>query len=154
MLQETDDGKLRRQVVELIGRQEGGRITAADLRKRSRHFADSDDAERLLDELVKAGVGTWGPLGTTDAGGRPSRQFLLSGGVSVSETPGNPQETGVSETETGESGVVGFREFNQFNGAADEVLVSETPPKPEENEVSDTKTAETGRNTGFEEFTL
>ena len=54
VLQETDDGKLRRQVVELIGRQ-GGRITAAGLRQRSRHFADSDDAEQFLEELVKAG---------------------------------------------------------------------------------------------------
>jgi hypothetical protein len=153
VLQETDDGRLRRQVVELIGRA-GGKITANDLRRRSRHFADSEDAERFLDELVAAGVGTWGPISTSDDGGRPSRQFLLSSSVSVSQTPANTEENGVSETETGESGVVGWSEFDQFNGPAVETLVSETPLEHGENEVSDTETRETAGNEEFEEFTL
>jgi hypothetical protein len=156
VLQETDDGKLRRQVVELISRN-GGRTTANDLRRRSRHFADSDAAEKFLDELVKAGVGTWEEVPTTDDGGRPTRYFRLSNSVSVSETPENSQKTGVSETNTGETGVVGWQEFDQFGGAVDGdslPVVSETPPKPEENEVSDTDTTETAGNEEFEEFTL
>jgi hypothetical protein len=142
VLRETDDGRLRRQVVELISRN-GGKTTANDLRRRSRHFADSDDADQFLDELVKAGIGTWEPIRTTDDGGRPTRQFQLSTLVSVTETPENSQETEVSDTSIGESGVVGYSEFDQFSGVAVDTLVSETPLKPEENRVSDTDTRET-----------
>jgi len=102
VLQETDDGRLRRQVLELISRQ-GGTISANDLRRRSRHFADSEDAERFLVELVEAGVGTWGPISTSEDGGRPTREFLLSDRVSVSETPPKPEKDEVSDTETTET---------------------------------------------------
>ncbi len=152
VLQEDDDGRLRRQVVELVSRL-GGRISANDLRRRSRHFADSDDAERLLDELVKAGVGTWVEV-KHDGAGRPTRHFLLSDLVSVSQIPENPENMPISDTTAGESGVVGFPEFDQFNGAADETLVSEIPLRHGENAISDTDTTETVGSDEWEELVL
>jgi len=145
ILQEDDDGRLRRQVVELISRN-GGRITANDLRRRSRHFADSDEAEQFLDELDKAGVGAWEPIETTDEGGRPTRRFRLSGSVSVTETPENSQNIEVLETETRKSEIDGKPGIEPF--------VYETPSKPGEKEVSDTETTETGRNGEWEQFVL
>lgn len=151
VLRETDEDRLRRQVVELISRR-GGTITANDLRRRSRHFATNEDAELFLDGLVKGGVGTWAEA-QHEGAGRPTREFHLSTGVSVSEIPGNPQETAISDTETGEIGAVGWSEFNEFSGSADKALVSEIPPEHEENTISDTETPETAGNE-WEEITL
>ena len=153
VLRETDEDRLQRQVVELISRK-GGTITANDLRRRSRHIADNEDAEQFLDGLVKAGVGTWVEVRSGNEGGRPTQEFHLSASVSVSETPKTPKENDVSDTETGESGAVGWSEFSEFNGSAVKALVSETPPKHEENEVWDTDTAETAGNQEWEESVL
>ena len=153
VLRESDDGRLRRQVVELIARK-GGTITANDLRRRSRHFADNEDAEQFLDGLVGAGLGTWVEVRSGDEGGRPTQEFHLSTSVSVSQTLPNPRNNEVSDTGDGQSGVVGWSEFNEFDGSAVEALVSLTPSKHEGNEVSDTDTAETAGNEQFEEFVL
>ncbi len=154
VLAETDEDRLRRQVEELISRK-GGRITPNDLRRRSRHFVDSNDAEQFLDEWVKTGVGTWGPISTGDGGGRPTREFILtSASVSVSQTLETSEENEVSETGPSTTQGIGWSEFNQFSGQAVEPIVFETPSKPEENDVSDTETRETAGNDETEEFTL
>jgi hypothetical protein len=152
VLGETDEHRLRRRIVELIERK-GGSITANDLRRRTRHFDTSEAAEQFLDELTKAGVGQWGAQAQSEAGGRPTRIFRLTGVVSVSETPKTAEESEVSETGLGENRVIGWSEFDQFIGSADEALVYETPSKPEENEVSVTETAETVGNE-WEEIVL
>lgn len=93
VLGESDEERECRQLVELIGNH-GGIISANDLRRRSRRYASSDDAEVALNELVSRGLGTWEMLPATEQGGRPTRRFRLTNGVSVSETPINSDETG------------------------------------------------------------
>jgi len=141
VLRESDDGRLQRQVVELISRK-GGSITANDLRRRSRHFATTEDAEEFLVGLVKAGAGTWVEV-QHEGAGRPTQEFHLSESVSVSQIQGNPMNTAISDTEDEESGVVGWSEFNDLDRSGVETLVSEIPPKHEENTISDTDTEET-----------
>jgi hypothetical protein len=102
VLRETDGSRGQRQVVELIERR-GGTITANDLRRRSRLFVTSEDADKFLDELVKSGIGTWHNVEHGDAGGRPTREFRLASGVSASETYSGPRKSGVSDTETPEA---------------------------------------------------
>jgi hypothetical protein len=85
ILEESDTETERRQVIELIQRH-AGRITANDLRRRSRRFATSDDADKFLNELVCDGLGHWGDVTCGQSGGRPTRVFRLRDGVSVSET--------------------------------------------------------------------
>ena len=80
---ETEGEAEQRAVVELISRR-GGRITANDLRRRSRKFPTSDEAEQFLMQLVAAGLGTWEPAGLTPTGGRPTRVFQIVSPVSVS----------------------------------------------------------------------
>ena len=84
---ESPEERDLRQAIEIIGRK-GGRITARDLSKASRRFADSEVAELALNQLVAAGGGHWETLGTTSRGGRPSQVFCLS----VGETPTEPEE--------------------------------------------------------------
>jgi len=143
VLKETDNDRLRRQAIELISRR-GGRITANDLRRRSRHFETSDDAERFLDEFAEAGVGTWEPIGTTKDGGRPSREFVLSDSVSVSVSVSVTQEIledrRVSDTGSGEEEEGEWSESDWSNESADKTPVSLTHSTPEGNWVWDTET--------------
>jgi len=134
ILAESDTEAERRQVVELI-QQNGGRITANDLRRRSRRFATSEEAERLLDELVRGGAGVWETPEHGRAGGRPTRVFRLRVGVSVTETPESSGKTEVSETAVGENADGKQVGGSAAEGLEDEALVSETPEFPEENEV-------------------
>jgi hypothetical protein len=142
VLSETDEDRQRRQVLDLI-RRRGGTITANDLRRRSRLFATSEDAERFLDGLVKAGYGSWRDAGQGEAGGRPTREFTLSDVVSVSETQKPSENEEVSETEAPAERQE-RAEVQRSNGQAGGTSVSETPSKPEENRVSVTETAEAG----------
>jgi Protein of unknown function (DUF3987)/Bifunctional DNA primase/polymerase, N-terminal len=82
VLAETDEERVRRQLIELIQRK-GGRITARDLSKSSRRYSDSELAEQALIELVAGGAGRWEMAGATPQGGRPTRVFHLA----VGETP-------------------------------------------------------------------
>jgi hypothetical protein len=50
-------------------------------------------AEADLDELTKAGRGTWRDVPTTAKGGRPARVFVLSTVSTVYETPANSGES-------------------------------------------------------------
>lgn len=108
VLRETDEDRSRREVVELITRR-GGTITANELRKRSRRLDTNEEAEVVLAGLVRAGIGTWEHVPTGDAGGRPTTQFRLSGGVSETETPANTGKSGVLVSET--AGAVGSKQW-------------------------------------------
>ena len=66
-----------------------GRITANDLRRRTRRYATSEEAEAALDRAVDAGKGRWDDAPANQTGGRPTRYFVLVSSVSVSETPTN-----------------------------------------------------------------
>lgn len=104
VLDESSETGLLRQVLDLV-RRRGGRITANDLRRRSRRIETTEDAERVLGSLVDAGLGYWEDQPPGEVGGRPTRTFVLqdADSVSVSETPKTPEENEVSDTDTGET---------------------------------------------------
>lgn len=87
VLAETDEQRDRRQLIELIQRK-GGQITARDLTKSTRRFADSNEADAALIELVEGRLGCWEDVPTTSKGGRGTRVFRLA----VGETPQNQVE--------------------------------------------------------------
>ena len=106
VLSETDEQREARQAVDLI-RRRGGKITANDLRRRSRHLATSEDADRLLRLLVDAGLGSWEDQAPGTAGGRPTRIFSLSESPTVYPYPKPPPgqvKKEVSDTDTGIQG--------------------------------------------------
>jgi hypothetical protein len=91
ILEESDTETFRRQILELI-RRHGGQITPNDLRRRSRGFATSEEAEEFLDGLVREELGKWENVAPGNAGGRPTRVFRMLEAVSVSETREFPEE--------------------------------------------------------------
>ena len=97
ILEESDTETEYRQLVELIQRR-GGRITANDLRRRTRLLGTSEEAESFLSDLVRSGLGSWEDSGLGPSGGRPTREFVLANRVSVSETGFPPGNSGVSDT--------------------------------------------------------
>ena len=152
VLSESDEDRLRRHVVEFI-RRRGGSITANELRRRSRQFKTSEEAEKLLDSLFRSGVGVWETPDHGDAGGRPTRVFRLSDSVSVSETPKTATPGGVSDTGGAESARSdGHDQDEQPDGSGGHV--SETPAKPERNRVWDTDTGDAPANQTFEEIRI
>ncbi len=134
IIEESETEVERRQVVELIQRK-GGRITANDLRRCSRRFATSDEAEKCLDELATAGAGVWETSEHGRAGGRPTRVFRLRMDVSVTETPKSSKKTEVSETAVGGNGDSESLTGPADDGLADDAVVSETPEFLGEDEV-------------------
>jgi hypothetical protein len=91
-LGQTDEQRERRELVEWIQRK-GGAVTARELQQGPRQYRGSiDAAETALQELVKAGSGTWQDLPTTDKGGRPGRIFRLGNSGNGYTTPMNPEQ--------------------------------------------------------------
>jgi hypothetical protein len=84
MLDESDAERDRRRLVEWIGRK-GGTVTARDVQQGCRWLREPGAAEVALEELAKAGHGTWeqSPAGQR---GQPTRRFKLS---TVSTVYGN-----------------------------------------------------------------
>jgi hypothetical protein len=76
MLSETDTERDQRRLVEWIGRK-GGTVTAREVRQGCRWLKKPGAAETALEELVKAGCGSWeqSPPGQR---GQPTRRFTLS----------------------------------------------------------------------------
>lgn len=77
ILNETDDARDIRELIELI-RRKGGRVAPRDLMRCSRSYPTAGLAEEALERLVKMGKGTWEPTGTGPTGGRPGRVFNLA----------------------------------------------------------------------------
>jgi len=80
IIEESDTETEQRQILDFI-RGHGGKITANDLRRRSRKFETTEEAEEFLRGLVDAGLGYWTDGAPSQDGGRPTRYFR------VSETP-------------------------------------------------------------------
>jgi len=76
LLAETDDEREQRRLVEWIERK-GGSVTTREVQQGCRWLKEPGAAEAALEELVKAGQGTWEP---SPAGqrGQPTRRFRLS----------------------------------------------------------------------------
>jgi hypothetical protein len=92
MLDESDADRDQRRLTEWIGRK-GGTMTPREVRQGCRWLKQPGEAETALEELVKAGRGTWQDVPTTAKGGRPARAFVLSTPSTVHETPAKPEET-------------------------------------------------------------
>jgi hypothetical protein len=92
MLDESDTERDQRRLVEWIGRK-GGTATAREVQQGCRWLKEPGAAESALEELVKAGRGSWRNVPTTAKGGRPARAFVLSTPSTVYETPTKPVES-------------------------------------------------------------
>jgi hypothetical protein len=81
MLDETDADRDRRRLVEWIERK-GGSVTAREVQQGCRWLKEPGAAETALEELVKAGRGSWerSPAGQR---GQPTRRFKLLSTVST-----------------------------------------------------------------------
>ena len=86
MLAESDAEKNLRRLVEWIELKKGS-TTAREVQQGCRWLKAPGAAESALEELVKAGRGTWQYAPTTVKGGRPSRVFVRSTSSTVYDTP-------------------------------------------------------------------
>ena len=82
ILGESDEGRDRRQLVELI-RRKGGTVTGRDLMRSSRMYPTADDAEEALKELTDAGFGRLEFDNHGGGRGRPVQRFILTDTVDV-----------------------------------------------------------------------
>jgi hypothetical protein len=92
MLDESEAERDERRLVDWIGRK-GGTVTPREVQQGCRWLKQPGAAEAALEELVKAGRGTWRDVPTTAKGGRPARAFVLSTPSTVHETPAKLEET-------------------------------------------------------------
>jgi hypothetical protein len=92
MLDESDAERDQRRLADWIGRK-GGTVTPREVQQGCRWLKEPGAAETALEELVKAGLGTWRDVPTTAKGGRPARAFVLSTPSTVYETPPKPEES-------------------------------------------------------------
>ena len=86
MLGESDAERDQRRLVEFIERK-GGSATTREVQQGCRWLKEPGAAESALEELAKAGRGSWRSPETTARGGRPSRVFNLSTPSTVYKTP-------------------------------------------------------------------
>jgi hypothetical protein len=108
MLDESDEDRARRKLIELIQRK-GGSVAPRDLLRSSSRYRTADDAEAALEDLAKAGYGVW-QVDDHDGGrGRPARRFVLFDTPDVDTNTTNREEdhisvnvNGISEAENTE----------------------------------------------------
>jgi len=77
ILNETPEGRKRRELVETI-RRHGGKIKVRDLMRSSGAYKTSAMAEEALHALAQAGCGHWEDVPSGPEGGRPTRDFVLA----------------------------------------------------------------------------
>jgi hypothetical protein len=92
MLDESDAERDERRLADWIGGK-GGTVTPREVQQGCRWLKEPGAAEAALEELVKAGRGTWRDAPTTAKGGRPTRAFVLPTPSTVHETPAMPEES-------------------------------------------------------------
>lgn len=85
ILNEDDENRNRRELVERIERVEGS-ITCRELQRSSRAYPTSERAENALENLVTEGQGRWVTCSPSDAGGRPTRRFVLVDSADADKT--------------------------------------------------------------------
>jgi hypothetical protein len=78
ILDESEGEEENRRLVEWL-RQSGGAATVRDVQQKCRWLKDAGKAEKALQSLLDAGLGTWDQPGEAQRG-RPSRRFVLAGG--------------------------------------------------------------------------
>jgi len=122
MLDESDEAREHRRLVELIQRK-GGSVVPRDLMRSSREYRRAADAESALDDLVQAGIGRWEDSGTTAQGGRPTRRFVLVDGADVDTTPPKPEE---NQGCVNVNAVNGAENTDRVNGLLVEVAVDDS----------------------------
>lgn len=93
MLDETDSQRDQRRLVDWIDRK-GGSVTTRDVQQGCHWLRGPGAAEAALEELAKAGRGSWSDIPTTAKGGRPSREFTLSKVPTSTEPPDSAEEDG------------------------------------------------------------
>jgi len=76
LLTESKDSRDLRQVAEWI-QQHGGTVRARDLVSGRRDIESTEQADDLLQRLVENHFGSWRTVGSTERGGRPTREFSL-----------------------------------------------------------------------------
>ena len=76
LLTESQDNRDLRQVAEWI-QQHGGTVRARDLVSGRRDIESTEQADDLLQQLVENHFGSWRTVGSTERGGRPTREFSL-----------------------------------------------------------------------------
>jgi hypothetical protein len=91
MLDESDTERDRRRLIEWLAHK-GGTVTAREVQMGCRWLREPGAAETALEELVRAGAGTWQNIPTTAKGGRPARAFVLVNAVNCQRNPTKPEE--------------------------------------------------------------
>ena len=76
ILDESDDDRVQRRLIEWIERK-GGSVTVPQVQRGHRQYHTAQEAEADLDKLAKAGFGDWHDIPPGPKGGRPSREFRL-----------------------------------------------------------------------------
>lgn len=64
-------------------------MSPREVKRSSRMFKTTGDAEQALGELASAGIGRWEDASPIAKGGRPTRRLRLIDSVAVDETPLN-----------------------------------------------------------------
>lgn len=104
MLDETDEQREDRELVEWI-RHKGGSVSVRDLTHGLRRYRrKADEARAVLDRLEKAGFGRWRHPVPGPQGGKPSPRFELVTLVTVTNTPANrANKSGIGDGDTGDT---------------------------------------------------
>ena len=84
MVENEEDRELR-ELADLI-RRKGGTICSRALMRSSRRYPKAEDAEAALNDLAKAGWGTWETIPAGREGGRASREFRIVDTADVDTT--------------------------------------------------------------------
>jgi hypothetical protein len=125
MLDESDAERDQRRLVEWIERK-GGSVTAREVQQGCRWLKEPGAAEAALEELAKAGSGTWEP---SPAGqrGQPTRRFSLS---TVSTVYGNPSFPEKSSNTVDVDSVDGTEDAAPASGRPANLFGDGTPAGP------------------------
>ena len=93
VLGESEAGRARRELVELIKRH-GGNMSARDVqRAKPKAFTTADAADAALVDLVNEGYGRWQNPKHTGPGQPPSRRMILFDGLTVDSNPKSAAES-------------------------------------------------------------
>jgi hypothetical protein len=83
---ESEKDSELRELAALVKRK-GGLVTSRELMRGSRRFTTAADADAALDSLRRAGYGTWVNVPPGPSGGKPTREFQLTMGADIDNTP-------------------------------------------------------------------
>ena len=78
---------------------QGGRVAVRDVIAGVRWIKNAETAESALQRLVDGGRGGWSDKPATDAGGRPTRLFVLAGEAVSAQPPKSPVKRGCADAD-------------------------------------------------------